>query len=103
VDQLLSIRGEIPSVERVIYWDLRGMRAYSDAWLLPLWELTGQQPPADRQAASPASFQKGTVDAGARDRFMTMLTALRSEAAAEVVFTPAPTEHRGAYASATPT
>ncbi|MBI2761009.1 MAG: AMP-binding protein [Chloroflexi bacterium] len=38
VDHLLELRPNLPSLERVIYWEPRGMRAYRDSWLLPLWE-----------------------------------------------------------------
>jgi long-chain acyl-CoA synthetase len=50
VDRLLEIRAKTPALERVIYWDPRGMREYTDAWLRPLWELTGQPPPVSLAA-----------------------------------------------------
>lgn len=33
VDKMLAIRARIPKVERVIYWDERGLWAYDDTWL----------------------------------------------------------------------
>ena len=35
VDKMLELRAQIPRVERVIYWDPKGMRQYADPWLLP--------------------------------------------------------------------
>ncbi len=34
VDKILSIRDEIPQVERVIYWVAKGMWGYEDPWLI---------------------------------------------------------------------
>ncbi len=34
-DKLLDIRAQIPRVERVIYWDDRGLWNYDDPWLMP--------------------------------------------------------------------
>lgn len=45
VDRLLEIRAKVPALERVLYWDARGMREYTDPWLRPLWQITGQEPP----------------------------------------------------------
>jgi long-chain acyl-CoA synthetase len=39
VDKILSVREEVPYVERVIYDDPKGMRAYRDPWLLSLVEV----------------------------------------------------------------
>jgi long-chain acyl-CoA synthetase len=36
VDVLLALRDRLPSLEQVLYWDPRGMRAYADPWLRPL-------------------------------------------------------------------
>lgn len=43
VDKLLQLRDKLPSLERVLYWDPRGMRAYHDSRLRPLAEVTGQE------------------------------------------------------------
>lgn len=34
VDKLLMIKADLPLVERVIWWEPKGMRKYTDAWLL---------------------------------------------------------------------
>jgi len=40
VDKFLEVRGRIPGVRRVIYWDTKGMSAYrEDPWLMELSEL----------------------------------------------------------------
>ncbi len=36
VDALLQVRDRLPALERVYYWDRRGMRAYRYPWLHPL-------------------------------------------------------------------
>jgi long-subunit acyl-CoA synthetase (AMP-forming) len=36
VDHLLALREAIPSLERVLYWEPRGMRTYREPWLLVL-------------------------------------------------------------------
>lgn len=69
VDSLLRIRDELPALERVIYWDPRGMRAYADPWLLPLRQVSGEPAPS------------------ARERFGAAVSELQPEATAEIVFT----------------
>ena len=39
VDKLLSIRHEIPSVSKVIWWEPKGMRGYTDPWLMSFPDL----------------------------------------------------------------
>ena len=39
VDKMLAVRAQIPKVERVIYWDERGLWAYDDPWLVPYEEV----------------------------------------------------------------
>ncbi|MEM7034588.1 MAG: AMP-binding protein [Chloroflexota bacterium] len=39
VDKMLEIRDQIPKVERVIYWDERGLWGYDDPWLISFDEV----------------------------------------------------------------
>lgn len=39
VDKMLAVRAQIPKVERVIYWDERGLWEYDDPWLMPYEEV----------------------------------------------------------------
>ncbi len=64
VDKMLEIRDRIPNVERVIYWDPKGMRQYRDPWLLTFQELTTRGEAAHAEA--PDRFEE-MVAAGSPD------------------------------------
>jgi long-chain acyl-CoA synthetase len=64
VDKMLEIRAQIPRVERVIYWDPKGMRHYTDPWLLPFQAL--QQCGSDVHAREAERFER-MVGAGQPD------------------------------------
>lgn len=88
VDKLLAVRARVPALERVFYWDPRGMRAYqTDPWLQPLRALrTGTVTFAlsDRTAPAPGApptaepEQSGTV----------ALPTINAQDVAAVLFTP---------------
>jgi long-chain acyl-CoA synthetase len=40
VDKLLKVKGDLPSLKKVVYWDERGMRHYNDPILMTWGELT---------------------------------------------------------------
>ncbi|MCY4117620.1 MAG: AMP-binding protein [Caldilineaceae bacterium] len=42
VDKMLAVRAQIPKVERVVYWDERGLWAYDEPWLMPYEEVCRQ-------------------------------------------------------------
>jgi long-chain acyl-CoA synthetase len=56
VDKLLSLREELPYVERVIYDDPKGMRHYQDPWLLSLAQL--QELGREFERKNPHYFQE---------------------------------------------
>ncbi len=56
VDKLLSLREELPYVEKVIYDDPKGMRHYRDPWLLSLAEV--QEMGRQFDAKNPHYFQE---------------------------------------------
>ncbi len=40
VDKMLAVRGQIPKVERVVYWDERGLWDYENPWLVSYEEVS---------------------------------------------------------------
>ncbi len=88
VDKLLAVRDRVSALERVFYWDPRGMRAYrDDPWLRPLRALrvgmvafaTGGQTAPPLGATPAAEPEEATA---------TLLPDIGAQDAAEVVFTP---------------
>ncbi len=99
VDKLLESRDRLPSLERVVYWDPRGMRPYTDPWLRPLWDVTGQPPPVTRVSRSaramegqPASAAGGAAPSASAAATVPVveadLSSLRAGAVAEIIFSP---------------
>lgn len=39
VDKALEIKGKIPQIRKVIYWDDKGMWGYDDEWLATFWDV----------------------------------------------------------------
>ena len=64
VDKMLELRAQIPRVERVIYWDPKGMRQYADPWLLPFRSV--QECGSGVNAHEPDRFER-MVEAGQPD------------------------------------
>jgi long-chain acyl-CoA synthetase len=56
VDKLLEIKDECPNVQKVIYWDPKGMRKYEDPILLSYAEL--RKIGIDREQANPQLFDE---------------------------------------------
>jgi len=56
VDKLLEIKGSIPAVEKVIYWDRKGMRRYDDPILLGFEDL--RKLGKSRGDAHPGAFEE---------------------------------------------
>ncbi len=61
VDKLLGMEDRIPSVEKIIYWDVRGMRKYDDPRLMTMQEV--EERGARCEAADPGIYDR-LVDAG---------------------------------------
>jgi len=64
VDKILEIRGEVPNVKNVIYWDEKGMWNYTDPYVLSFRQV--QEMGKEYEASHPDMFeeeiQKGTKD-----------------------------------------
>jgi long-chain acyl-CoA synthetase len=63
-DKLLEIKGNLPAVKRVIYWDDRGLWHYNDPWLMNFEEVQrlGQQIAQQKPEAFNAMIAAGTPD-----------------------------------------
>jgi long-chain acyl-CoA synthetase len=102
VDTLLAARDRVPTLERVFYWDPRGMRAYqADPWLQPLRALrtgtvtfavsgrTAPAPGAPRRPSPPSpSPACGRGVAEGRGEGSPALPAINAQDVAAVLFTP---------------
>jgi long-chain acyl-CoA synthetase len=102
VDKLLAVRARVPALERVFYWDPRGMRAYqAEPWLQPLRALrtgTVTFAPSDRTAPAPGaprrpsppspSPARGRGVAEGRGEGSPALPAINAQDAAALLFTP---------------
>ena len=73
VDKLLQIKGDLPEVRKVIYWDPTGMRAYDDPILLPFSEVLalGQQ----CETADPDLFEQNILQGNADDVGLVLYTS----------------------------
>ena len=65
VDKMLAVREQIPKVERVVYWDERGLWEYEDPWLVSYEEVCRRGEGAGGRGA--VTF-RGGGRAGARQR-----------------------------------
>ena len=65
VDKLLSLREELPYVERVIYDDPKGMRHYRDPWLMALAEV--QELGREFERKNPSYFEEQVEQTRAED------------------------------------
>ena len=65
VDKMLAVRAQIPKVERVIYWDGRGLWDYDDPWLTPYEEVCRLGRALD--AREPSRFEEEVARGRAED------------------------------------
>jgi long-chain acyl-CoA synthetase len=64
VDKMLEIKDQIPKVQKVIYWNPKGMWAYEDKWLLGFEELLtiGREYEVDHPTLFDEEIDKGMPD-----------------------------------------
>ncbi len=72
-DKLLEMRGQIPKVRRVIYWDERGLWNYDEPWLLPFEQV--QALGRDLIASEPSRFETEVALGAAGDLAMLCYTS----------------------------
>lgn len=88
VDKLLAVRAQVPALERVFYWDPRGMRAYrTEPWLQPLRALytgTVAFAPSERTAPAPGTPPPAEPEQSAT----AALPTINGQDVAAVLFTP---------------
>jgi len=73
VDKMLEIRDQIPRVQRVIYWDPKGMRGYRDPWLLQFQDV--QALGDDLYSRDLARFEQMVADGRPDDLAMIVYTS----------------------------
>jgi len=64
VDKMLEVKAQVPKVQKVIYWDPKGMWGYEDEWVMSFGDLLALG--KDYEAAHPALFDE-EVDKGKPD------------------------------------
>jgi len=72
-DKLLEMRRQIPKVQRVIYWDERGLWNYDEPWLLPFEQM--QALGRDLIASEPKRFETEVALGAAGDLAMLCYTS----------------------------
>ena len=65
VDKMLAVRGQIPKVERVVYWDERGLWEYEDPWLVSYDEVCRRG--EGLAAGEPSRFEEEVVQGRGSD------------------------------------
>jgi long-chain acyl-CoA synthetase len=73
VDKLIALKDHLPSVERVIYWQPKGMRDYDDPMLISFDELLKQGQELER--SQPALFEQNIARGKASDIGLLLYTS----------------------------
>lgn len=73
VDKLLQVKGNLPSLEKIIYWEPKGLWHYEDPMLMSLQQLMTLG--AEYEAAHPGAFEELVALGRAEDTFMIQYTS----------------------------
>ena len=73
IDKLLKIKDALPSLQRIVYWQPKGLKYYEDPMLMSLRQL--MKIGADYESEHPQAFEESVASGRSKDVFMIQYTS----------------------------